>query len=217
MPSNRRFKVTILLLVIFSLVLFYRTSAARQTRSSAFYTSTTEALAQRAEEERDGKALESNDLEVHQRLKAAEEAAKKAADKKGHEFHGDGVKSAAEKAKSDVEAARAGVGDVVSGRPRRVLNGGSPEKILMEGDDKKEVKKKVPESKEDREAKEEMNYILKRSPSMPILLQSCLIAIANCSRSHNILQNLLPVFEKGKRHSSQQVPDHTTTPRCRTR
>ena len=154
-------------------------SAARQTRSSQFYTSTSDALAQRAEEERDGKALESDDLEVHRRLKAAEEAAKRAADKKGHEFHGDDVKSAAEKVKAEVENARAGAGDAAGGRPRRVLNGAGTEKILIEGDDKKEVKKQEPESKEDREAKEEMNYILKRSPSKLLAPEGRITTVAN--------------------------------------
>jgi hypothetical protein len=165
MPSNRRFKSALLLITVFILVTIYITSAARQTRSSDFYTRTSDALAQRAEEERDGKALESDDLAVHRRLKEAEEAAKKAADKKGAEYHGEEVKSAAENVKANVEIGRT-PGDAVGGRPRKVLKGGATEKILMKGDDKKEAKKPNPETEEERQAKEEMNYILKRSPSM---------------------------------------------------
>jgi hypothetical protein len=209
MPSNRRLKAALLLIAVFVLVSIYVTSAARQTRSSDFYTRTSDALAQRAEEERDGKALESDESAVHRRLKEAEEAAKKAADKKGAEYHGEEIKSAAENVKANADAGREPVG----GRPRKVLKGGATEKILMEGDDK-ETKKQSPETDEEREAKEEMNYILKRSPSMlpPCTLIRPRSLIQN---SHHLLQNILPTLSKSKGYPSPQIQDLAASSRRR--
>ena len=168
MPSTRRIKATILSAIIAVLILIYVTSSPSTTRSSPFYTSTRDALTQREAEEADGKALENDDRAVQKRLREAEEKAKKAADKKGEEFHGGEIKSAAEKVKAEVDRGRA-VGDD-RGVARKNLKGGS-EKVLMEAKGKiqrerEEVEKKEEsQTPEERKAEAELNYILKRSPS----------------------------------------------------
>jgi hypothetical protein len=144
MPSNRRFKATLLLLALIIIITIYITSAGQQTRSSPFYTRTSDALDAREAEERGGRGLESDDFEVQKRLREAEEKAKKAADKKGAEFHGEDVKKKAEKVKEEKDAVKAGV----------------------EGDGQKVVKpEESKESEEEHKAETELNFILKRSPS----------------------------------------------------
>jgi hypothetical protein len=148
MPSNRKLKATILLLILAILITVYITSAGRQTRSSDFYTRTADALAQREADETRGNAIEPDDLEVQKRLREAEAAAKKAANKKGAEFHGDDIKKKGEKIKDEADRAKA-AGDIDTGKP-------NPQKVVKEDDQ---------ESVEDQKAKAELNYILKRSPS----------------------------------------------------
>jgi hypothetical protein len=144
MPSNRRFKATILLVALIVIITIYITSAGHQTRSSPFYTRTSDALALREAEEQGGRAIESDDLEVQKRLREAEEKAKAAADKKGAEFHGEDVKKKAEKVKEENEAMGGGAG--------------------ADGQKAVKVENKV-ESEEEHKAEAELNFILKRSPS----------------------------------------------------
>ena len=148
MPSNRKLKATVFLLILAILVTVYITSAGRQTRGSDFYTRTADALAQREAEDKKGDAIIAKDFEVQKRLREAEAAAKKAANKKGAEFHGEDVKMKGEKIKDEAERAKA-VDDVDTGKP-------SPQKVVKEDDQ---------ESVEEQKAKTELNYILKRSPS----------------------------------------------------
>ncbi|KAF2738923.1 glutaredoxin [Polyplosphaeria fusca] len=83
MPSQRRAKAMSLLVVLAIIVTLYMTSSARQTRTSDFYTKTQEAL-QVKEYEQAAKQRDADD--VGSRLKAAEAAAKKAAEEKGQKY-----------------------------------------------------------------------------------------------------------------------------------
>ncbi|KAF2395551.1 glutaredoxin, partial [Trichodelitschia bisporula] len=136
MPSSRRLRLLGLAVVLFVLVTLYVTAGARQTRNSAFYGKTSDALgAARAAKE--AVLREPTDADVGKRLRDAEDAAKRAADKKAEDFHG-------EEGKKRVEE----MGEKsVAGR-----------KIM------KEVPEEVPETKEKQRAKDELNDILKRSP-----------------------------------------------------
>jgi hypothetical protein len=147
MPSNRKLKATVLFVVLAILVTIYITSAGHQTRDSPFYTRTADALALREAEEKSGNAIKSDDVEKQRRLREAEEAAKKAANRKGAEFHGEDVKKKGEKIKDEVDRAKA-VGNMDTGKP-------NVQKVVEE----------VEQSVEDRKAETELNYILKRSPS----------------------------------------------------
>jgi glutaredoxin len=172
MPSNRRFRFTVLLVAIVFIIALYTTSGSRQTRDSAFYTKTSDALGHSKHE-----GGESNDKDIFQRLRDAEDAAKRAADKKGEEFHGEEVKSVASKAKAAAEAnakveAEAEAEDdsaTQERRPRKILKDGT-EHVLMQQDgaakdhktgDKKEAKV---ETAAERKAQDELNFILTRSP-----------------------------------------------------
>jgi len=170
MPSPRRLKVFALLVLIVFLVTLYITSAARQTRSSEFYTKTQDALAQaRAHKEASLQDHESgiggSDGAVGKRLKEAEEAAKRAADKKGDEFHGEDVKEKVLSDKKAKEDEKAKV-DVAEGERsvagRKSMKGSGSSEIVLK--DKEPVKEQKPETEEDHKVKNEFNDILKRSP-----------------------------------------------------
>jgi len=146
MPSSRRFRATLLLLALVVFTAFYTTSGARQTRSSTFYTKTSDALSRPQTGDRQG------DDNIAGRLRAAEEAAKKSADKKAADYHGSDVPSAPKDGT----------------RPRKILKDGS-EHVLMQISEAERAKKKGEEEKvvvseEVQEARTELNYILKRSP-----------------------------------------------------
>jgi FtsZ-interacting cell division protein ZipA len=107
MPSNRRLKGFFLIVVLLVLLTLYVTASARQTRSSQFYTKTQDALdaarvAKQAKLHDSEAALGEDDMITH-RLKAAEEAAKRNADKKGDEFHGEETKQKVIKVKESLE------------------------------------------------------------------------------------------------------------------
>jgi hypothetical protein len=137
------------------------TSSARSTRSSVFYGRTQDALAaQRAAKEAslghtdnsptDDVLVDTEGDDVGKRLKDAEEAAKKAADRKGEAFHGEAGREKAEQMalKDKQEISNAGAKEAAEDR-------------------KEEVKKQPkPESEEESRVKDELNSILKRSPSM---------------------------------------------------
>lgn len=161
MPSQRRVKVFGLTVLLVVLITMYYTSAARHTRTSDFYVKTTSALQEKAdaaavraaEAAREQPHAENPD--VGQRLKAAELAAKKAADKKGAEFEqgimgeGSGERSVAGRLlMKDAEEKPLGVAQV-GGRP----------------DQQRERENKKPETKEEHEVEMELSAILKKSPS----------------------------------------------------
>lgn len=161
MASPRRFKVLLLLVLLAVLITLYITSSARSTRSSVFYSRTQDALAaQRAAKEAslghtdnsptDDVPVDTGDDDVGKRLKEAEEAAKKAADRKGEAFHGEAGREKAEQMalKDKQESSNAGAKEAA--------------------EDRKEGTKKQPqpENEEQSKVKDELNAILKRSPSM---------------------------------------------------
>jgi hypothetical protein len=181
MPSPRRVKVFALVILIFVLVTLYVTSAARQTRSSQFYTKTQDALAQaRAHKESSMQDNESGlgagDGEVGKRLKEAEEAAKRAADRKGDEFHGEQVK---EKVLSDKKAKEGErkVPGVASYYTKKELGLDQEKPLKASG----ESKEQTAETEEDHKVNNELNAILKRSPGMFLLVDGG-IQKANCSQ-----------------------------------
>ncbi|KAF2473713.1 thioredoxin-like protein [Lindgomyces ingoldianus] len=157
MPSQRRVKAFGLLVVLAVLVTLYMTSSPRQTRSSDFYTKTQEAL-QAREYEQAAKQRDADD--VGARLKAAEEAAKKSADEKGHKYIdlvGGGVPGGANE--------KSVAGRVMMNQP------GEGEKKLVPGvanvggrPKDREAAKEDHESPEDHEVEVELNAILKKSP-----------------------------------------------------
>ena len=104
---------------------------------------------------------------VAARLREAEEAAKRNADKKGAEFHGEEAKQQAMKAKEAVEengGRRApAVGEKgVAGR--KIMKGS--EAVLKDDTNERDKEKETkPESEEEHKVKDELNDILKKSPS----------------------------------------------------
>jgi len=221
MPSNRRVRAVLICGIVAIIITLYVSSSASSTRSSPFYTSTRDALSQRQAEEAHGAALESDDSAVQARLREAEEKAKKAADKKGDEFHSEEFKSKAAKVKAEVDMSRAsGDGGVAKkdGSIRKDFRGGS-EKVLMEAEGKaeKERQKEKEESEkspEERKAEAELNYILKRSPSM---FPSYYPSQRADQGSYYLLKVVLPILEEGQEHPAHQIRHHTPASCCRTR
>lgn len=214
MPSPRRIKVFALVVLIGVLVTLYVTGAARQTRSSQFYTKTQDALAQaRAHKESAMQDRESGlgagDSEVGKRLKEAEEVAKRAADRKGDEFHGEHVKEKVLNGKKAKEGERKvpGVAGHYSKQDLGIM------KPLKEKDGDKE---QAAETEEDHKVKNELNSILKRSPGM-FLRTLEITQKANNPESDHILQILLPILEKGETHPSRSLQNIAASIRGRTR
>ncbi|KAF2645555.1 glutaredoxin [Massarina eburnea CBS 473.64] len=155
MPSQRRVRVFGLLLFVFVAITLYMTTSARQTRSSAFYVKTQEALQAReymeAAKQRDADGVES-------RLKAAEDDAKKATNAK-HEKYLDSVGGGSKENKKSVGGGKFRMqdGDEQKAVPGVATVGGRPR-------DKLASKEKAKESPEDHEVEVELNAILKKSP-----------------------------------------------------
>ena len=153
MPSQRRVRLITLLVIIGVIIIFYMSGSAHQTRNSDFYTKTQEALETR---EHEAAARQRDADNVGSRLKAAEEAAKKSAEKKNEKFFDsvDGPnseKSVAGRVKLTEQGADKkkvpGVANV-GGRPRD-----------------REAAKSKEETEEEHEAEVELNALLKKSPS----------------------------------------------------
>ncbi|KAJ4368392.1 hypothetical protein N0V83_006749 [Neocucurbitaria cava] len=145
MPSQRRIRLFGVLIVITVIALVYMSRGGHQTRTSDFYTKTQEALQELRYEE----AAKQRDAEdVGSRLKAAEEQAKQAADKKYESkkvaVEGDDQKSVAGRVKID--------GDKVPGVAAQ--GGRSRDQAVVKED----------ETLEDHEVEMELNAILKKSP-----------------------------------------------------
>jgi len=164
MPSTRRLKAFGIIVLLAVIVTLYVTSAARQTRSSQFYTKTQDALAEaRAHKEQalgGSSGGVAGDDQVGRRLKEAEEAAKRAADKKGDEFHGEDVKEKVLSAAADAKAKVADGEKSVAGR--KTMKDSGSEAVLKEENAK--GKEQSAETEEDHKVKNELNDILKRSP-----------------------------------------------------
>lgn len=129
------------------------TGSARQTRNSRFYVKTQEALQAREYVEA---AKQRDAQDVHVRLRAAEEAAKKSADEKSQKYLDAVSGGSAEKG--------------VAGRFMMKEQGGDEKKPVqgvatVGGRPRDKLANKEPESPEDHEVEIELNAILKKSPS----------------------------------------------------
>lgn len=166
------------LVVLLVLLTLYITASARQTRSSQFYENTQDALAAaRAAKEAKLSGTEvatGEDSMVVQRLKQAETIAKLNADKKGDKFHGEETKQKAIKAKESAEKNKSEDGarrDPATGEKgvagRKIMKD-DKEAVLMESNEKEPEEKKNAkgESEDEQKAHNELNDILKKSPSM---------------------------------------------------
>jgi hypothetical protein len=140
-----------LLLVLAVILTLYMTTSAQQTRSSAFYLKTQEAL--NAKEYED--ATKQRDFDnVGSRLRAAENAAKDSAEKK-HQKYVESVEGT--KAQVPVAGKKFDKGGDKTGPVEGVATvGGRPRDKLAE---------KEAETPEQHEVEVELNAILKRSPS----------------------------------------------------
>lgn len=153
MPSQRRMRLSFILIAVTIFVLFYMSRGPNQTQSSDFFTKTQQAL----QEKEYAEAVKQRDAEnVGSRLKAAEEQAKKNAETKYSEVkagvEGPDKKSVAGRVKID--------GDRVPGVAQQ---GGRP---------RDQAAAKGNESPEDHEVEMELNAILKKSPSMLRICQA---------------------------------------------
>jgi hypothetical protein len=212
MPSTRRLRAFFLLVVLAVLITLYLTASARQTRTSQFYTKTQDALAAAREAKEAGLSGPGGDeLDVGKRLREAEEAAKKAADRKGDAFHGEeGRKQASivkeNVAKETVASVSAG-GETKHGGPRLAkVPGLAMEEGLKKqaAENRRKDQESSAETKEDHEVKDELNSILKRSPGELSTSNPALNSIANIQNcSDNFFQILLPLLRKSQAHPSR--------------
>lgn len=168
MPSQRRTRLFGILFLVTVVVILYMSRSGSQTHASDFYTKTQEALQQhefaQAAKQRDADS-------VGTRLKAAEEAAKKAADTKNADYHQavEGKeKSVAGRVKIDGEKV-----------PGVAAQGGRP---------RDQAALKEHETAEDHDVELELNAILKKSPSTspppPISLPSLTRLVIIFSKSY---------------------------------
>jgi hypothetical protein len=178
MPSARRLKAFFLLVLISVLITLYLTASARQTRTSQFYTKTQDALAAaRAAKDAGLRDVPGGaDADVGARLREAEEAAKKAADIKGDAFHGEeGRRQASIVRDRQAKETAAATPDKEEKKDEPRL-AKVPGLAMEEGlrkqaaENKKIDAESTAETQEDHKVKEELNSILKKSPStFPIL------------------------------------------------
>ncbi|KAI9747117.1 MAG: hypothetical protein M1835_002214 [Candelina submexicana] len=154
MPSQRRLRIYVILVLIVVVYILYTTSDARQPRSQDFYAKTVTAMnaKQRAQADADN-------AEINQKLKKAENAAKNAAERKFARppegvagVAGDRILGADEK--------------TVAGRKKmKTTAAGEAEAPLVLTEEEAAAKKKADTEKEaEREVDNELNGILKRSP-----------------------------------------------------
>lgn len=184
-----------LLVVLTVVITLYMTRSARQTRNSDFYLRTQEALQSREYQEA---AKQRDEADVHSRLKAAEEAAKKSADEKGQKFF------------DSVGSGGSGVEKPIGGRYLMKEQDGDEKKVVqgvatVGGRPRDKVANKEPESDEDHEVEVELNAILKKSPSTPYS-RILRLALANLPCSYHLLQDILPALEESEAHPPRQVP-----------
>lgn len=193
MVSRRRVKVFGLLAVLTVLATMYFTSAARQTRTSGFYTKTTSALAEKealarvaeeeaavAEKENRLRREREDDEATQKRLREAEEQAKEKANQKGQDAHRavtgkDPQEVLAEDSKGsaedeDDERSVAGRVKIKGSKDGKVKETGTPgvAQVGPAGEEGKKSPgrdKNEGESDEEHEVELELNVILKKSPS----------------------------------------------------
>ncbi|KAI9722238.1 MAG: hypothetical protein M1812_001710 [Candelaria pacifica] len=152
MPSQRRLRLYIVLVLTIVIYILYTTSDARQTRSQDFYANTVTAMNARQRAQADA-----DNAEINQKLKKAENAAKNAVDGKLTRpegvagVAGDRILSADEKS--------------VAGRKKMKTTSAEPEAALIMTEEETAAKKIADTKKEaEREVENELNGILKRSP-----------------------------------------------------
>ena len=165
MPSQRRVKVFGLMVLLTVFVTLYMTSSARYTRSSDFYTKTQDAL-QAKDRSEAAKKIETDD--VGARLKAAEDAAKKAADAKGQKLQ-EAVTGEDSTGGERSVAGRVMMKDQDENVPGVAGVGGKPAD--------RAAAKQEPETEEDHEVEVELNAILKKSPSKFPLFHSDILIL----------------------------------------
>ena len=165
MPSQRRVKVFGLMVLLTVFVTLYMTSSARYTRSSDFYTKTQDAL-QAKDRAEAVKKIEIDD--VGARLKAAEDAAKKAADAKGQKLQ-EAVTGEDSTGGERSVAGRVMMKDQDENVPGVAGVGGKPAD--------RAAAKQEPETEEDHEVEVELNAILKKSPSKFPLFHSDILIL----------------------------------------
>ena len=141
------------------------TSSARYTRSSDFYTKTQDAL-QAKDRAEAAKKIEIDD--VGARLKAAEDAAKKAADAKGQKLQ-EAVTGEDSTGGERSVAGRVMMKDQDENVPGVAGVGGKPAD--------RAAAKQEPETEEDHEVEVELNAILKKSPSKFPLFRSDILIL----------------------------------------
>ena len=151
------------LLTVF--VTLYMTSSARYTRSSDFYTKTQDALKVKDRAEA-AKKIEIDDVSA--RLKAAEDAAKKAADAKGQKLQ-EAVTGEDSTGGERSVAGRVMMKDQDENVPGVAGVGGKPAD--------RAAAKQEPEAEEDHEVEVELNAILKKSPSKFPLFHSDILIL----------------------------------------
>jgi type IV secretory pathway VirB10-like protein len=210
----------VLLFVIAIFTLIYMQTAGDSTRANSFYTSTSAALAQREAEERDGKALESDDVAVQQRLREAAEKARKSANEKAEKGYQPEVKKAAEEAnvaahvKGELKEAKAQ--EEVELRHKDVdMTKESGEKVLAkEGPAEEEIKAKEEADRKERQrredkAKEMLDDLLKKYQRKFLTRFESLLT----DYSHHILQVVLPVLSESQAYSLGPI-HHKATATC---
>ncbi len=148
MRSQRRMRLWGVLIVVTIVVLVYMSKAAHQTRSSDFYVKTQQALEEQKQYEQAAKQRDAES--VKSRLDAAEEQAKKAADKKYTSVVG-AVEGQDQKS--------------VAGRVK--LDKGKTPGVAQQGGSRDKVAAQEDETEEEHEIEMELNAILKQSPSKP--------------------------------------------------
>lgn len=154
MPSTRRIKLFGLIMAFFILLILYFTADARHARSHDFYTSTVKAMDAKAA----AAAKDVESVDVGQRLRDAETAAKKAADAK--------TPKPASIAEKEVPIVGGGedVGKNVAGRVK-VKGAGEKWDMGTGKDGQGGGKEETVQTQEEHDVEIELNAILKRSPS----------------------------------------------------
>lgn len=194
MPSNRRVKAFLLVIVLVGLLTIYISASARQTRTSDFYTKTQDAIdaSRRAKDTKkaDSEVATGEDIRIKDRLEAAATAAKAKAEEKAESFHGNDAKQKALKvaeslrddspqkdsqAKSPSSGSKAATepsvkgGKSVAGRIKLKEAGSKASSDVEDVDlkaDKEDAEKYREETEDEQKAHAELAEILKRSPSM---------------------------------------------------
>lgn len=172
-------RLSVILVVVTIVVLFYMSRGASQTQSSDFYTKTQQAL----QEKEYAEAAKVRDADnVGTRLKAAEEQAKKKAEEKYKD-----VKAGVEGPDKKGVAGRVKVdGERVPGVAQQ---GGRP---------RDQAAMKDHETPEDHEVEMELNAILKKSPSTSQPRRA--VRTSPNRHSHHLFQVVLSSFEEGQAH-----------------